>query len=104
MCMESNKVNRAFEDPVLLNDKRVLQNLLSAEDKYVPPSMLFQLCSDGHKTVHEENGVGMDGRGKEMLLHLSQAFCFFFLRKYCFFVTEKCTSIWISGTSVEFDV
>ncbi|KAL8624954.1 hypothetical protein ACOMHN_039841 [Nucella lapillus] len=41
VCMESNKVNRAFEDPVLLNDERVLKNLLSAEDKYVPPACYF---------------------------------------------------------------
>lgn len=41
VCMESNKVNRAFEDPVLLDDHRVLQNLLSAEDKYVPPACYF---------------------------------------------------------------
>lgn len=41
VCMESSRVNRAFEDPVLLNDKRVLQNLLSAEDKYVPPACYF---------------------------------------------------------------
>jgi len=39
--METTRVNRAFEDPVLLNDKRVLQNLLSAEDKYVPPACYF---------------------------------------------------------------
>lgn len=41
VCMESNKVNRAYEDPVLLNDERVLQNLMSAEDKYVPPACYF---------------------------------------------------------------
>lgn len=64
--------------------------------------MLFQLCSDGHKAVHEENGVGMDGRGKETLLHISHAFAFF-SSKTLLFVTEKGTRIWISGTSVEFD-
>lgn len=37
----SHKVNRAFEDPVLLKDNRVLQNLLLTEDKYVPPACYF---------------------------------------------------------------
>ncbi|XP_076444932.1 G1/S-specific cyclin-D2-like [Babylonia areolata] len=41
ICMESNRVTRAFEDPVLLHDIRVLKNLLEAEEKYVPQSSYF---------------------------------------------------------------
>ncbi|KAL8596517.1 hypothetical protein ACOMHN_022260 [Nucella lapillus] len=41
ICMESNRVTRAFEDPVLLEDDRVLTNLLEAEEKYVPQSSYF---------------------------------------------------------------
>lgn len=43
VCMESSvgRVNRAFDDPVLLNDPRVLDNLMMAEDKYVPTSCYF---------------------------------------------------------------
>lgn len=42
LCLESGVVNRAYEDPVLLKDNRVLQNLLSTEDRYVPTTCYFK--------------------------------------------------------------
>nr|CAD7572594.1 unnamed protein product [Timema californicum] len=41
LCWETNVECRAFVDPVLLNDERVLQNLLSSEDRYSPSSSYF---------------------------------------------------------------
>lgn len=42
MCLESGtSIIRAFEDPVLLKDDRVVQNLLLTEDKYVPQASYF---------------------------------------------------------------
>ncbi|XP_072045600.1 G1/S-specific cyclin-D2-like [Amphiura filiformis] len=40
-CCEVETVTRAYPDPVLLNDERVLNNLLAAEDKYTPCSDYF---------------------------------------------------------------
>ena len=34
LCCEVDSTKRAYEDPVLLKDDRVLQNLLASEDKY----------------------------------------------------------------------
>lgn len=36
------QIRRAFEDPTLLNDDRVLNNLLSVEDRYLPSPSYFQ--------------------------------------------------------------
>ena len=35
------RINRAFEDPVLLQDDRVLQKLLEVEDRYLPNPHYF---------------------------------------------------------------
>ena len=35
LCGEVDTVKRAYEDPVLLEDDRVLHNLLTTEDKYL---------------------------------------------------------------------
>lgn len=43
-CCETDiggKSQRAIADPVLLNDKRVLANLLATEDKYLPHTCYF---------------------------------------------------------------
>lgn len=40
-CCEVETITRAYPDPVLLNDERVLNNLLAAEDKYTPCSDYF---------------------------------------------------------------
>ena len=42
-CTETESVKRSFEDPVLLKDDRVLQNLLATEDRY-PPSASYFKC------------------------------------------------------------
>lgn len=36
MCVEAEAPRRAYEDPVLIHDNRVLQNLLALEDRYQP--------------------------------------------------------------------
>lgn len=41
LCCEVETVTRAYPDPVLLNDERVLNNLLAAEDRYTPCSDYF---------------------------------------------------------------
>lgn len=42
MCCETASLRRAYEDPVLLKDDRVLHNLLATEDKYQPTSSYFK--------------------------------------------------------------
>lgn len=41
LCCETGYECRAYADPVLLNDERVLQNLLSTEERYSPSSSYF---------------------------------------------------------------
>ncbi|XP_046568014.1 G1/S-specific cyclin-D2-like [Haliotis rubra] len=41
MCCEADSNPRAYEDPVLIKDKRVLKNLLDTEDRYVPHISYF---------------------------------------------------------------
>ena len=36
------EVKKAFQDRTLLNDERVLENLLTNEDKYLPSSSYFK--------------------------------------------------------------
>lgn len=42
LCCETEHECRAYTDPVLLNDERVLQNLLDREERYCPSSSYFQ--------------------------------------------------------------
>ncbi|XP_023701650.1 G1/S-specific cyclin-D2 [Cryptotermes secundus] len=42
LCCETECECRAYPDPVLLNDERVLQNLLNTEDRYCPSSSYFE--------------------------------------------------------------
>jgi hypothetical protein len=42
LCWESECECRAYADPVLLNDERVLQNLLDREERYCPSSSYFE--------------------------------------------------------------
>lgn len=42
MCAESEAPRRAYEDPVLIQDDRVLQNLLALEDRYMPNPAYFK--------------------------------------------------------------
>ena len=42
LCCESESVTRAYEDPVLLEDSRVFENLLVLEDRYVLSSCYFK--------------------------------------------------------------
>jgi len=41
LCLESGRECRAAVDPVLLDDDRVLQNLLGMEDRYMVSSNIF---------------------------------------------------------------
>lgn len=44
LCCESEfgHIRRAYEDPILLRDDRVLQNLLKTEDRYLPSQNYFK--------------------------------------------------------------
>lgn len=42
LCCETDNVTRAYEDPVLLEDSRVFENLLVLEDRYVLSSCYFK--------------------------------------------------------------
>lgn len=42
LCCETECECRAYPDPVLLNDERVLQNLLDREERYCPSSSYFE--------------------------------------------------------------
>lgn len=42
MCVEAEAPRRAYEDPVLIHDNRVLQNLLALEDRYQPNPAYFK--------------------------------------------------------------
>ncbi|NP_001158492.1 cyclin D isoform X1 [Saccoglossus kowalevskii] len=46
LCFEVDQIKRAYEDPVLLKDNRVLENLLSSEDKYTPSFGYFKWQTD----------------------------------------------------------
>jgi cyclin D2 len=43
LCAEGDCCRRAFEDPVLLKDDRVLQNLLIVEERYLPSPSYFKI-------------------------------------------------------------
>lgn len=42
MCVETEQPRRAYEDPVLIQDNRVLQNMLALEDRYQPNPAYFK--------------------------------------------------------------
>ncbi|XP_069101355.1 G1/S-specific cyclin-D2-like [Argopecten irradians] len=42
MCCETEQLRRAYKDPVLLEDDRVLNNLLITEDRYQPSPTYFK--------------------------------------------------------------
>lgn len=44
LCCETTESNecRAYPDPALLGDERVLQNLLKTEERYAPSSSYFE--------------------------------------------------------------
>ncbi|CAD5115309.1 DgyrCDS4297 [Dimorphilus gyrociliatus] len=46
MCMEAEEERRAFPDPVLLKDERVMERLLKSEDRYLPSHPPFQFQKD----------------------------------------------------------
>lgn len=52
LCLESGRECRAAVDPVLLEDDRVLQNLLGMEDRYLVNSKLFD-CVQGNDITPE---------------------------------------------------
>lgn len=41
-CETTENENRAYADPALLGDERVLQNLLKTEERYAPSSSYFE--------------------------------------------------------------
>lgn len=48
-CFESENVIRAYEDPVLIEDSRVFENLLVIEDRYVIASNYFKCMQNDLK-------------------------------------------------------
>lgn len=49
LCHEAPRVPTSYKDPVLLNDDRVLQNLLATEDRYLPSGKYFDVIQDDIK-------------------------------------------------------
>lgn len=43
LCCEGPRVRYAYQDPVLLRDDRVLRNLLTCDDKYIPSCRYFNI-------------------------------------------------------------
>ena len=43
LCCEGPRIRYAYQDPVLLQDDRVLRNLLTCEDKYIPSCRYFNI-------------------------------------------------------------
>lgn len=43
LCCEGPRVRYAYQDPTLLRDDRVLRNLLTCEDKYIPTCRYFNI-------------------------------------------------------------
>lgn len=41
LCLETDSVPRSFPDKTILNDKRVMENLLAAEEPYILASDYF---------------------------------------------------------------
>ena len=101
MCMESNRVNRAFEDPVLLNDDRVLQNLLSAEEKYVPPACYFNCVQTDIKPFMRKMVSEWMAEVRNRL-HLPHSFVVFTLKNF-FFPVESSLRMRRNGTRIKFD-
>jgi len=54
LCNEVDCIKRAYEDPVLLKDRRVLHNLLATEEKYLPsPSYFKCVQTDIHPNMRK---------------------------------------------------
>ncbi|XP_029639855.1 G1/S-specific cyclin-D2 isoform X2 [Octopus sinensis] len=49
ICCETDTLRRAYEDPNLIDDDRVLQNLLSTEERYQPSANYFTCVQDDLK-------------------------------------------------------
>lgn len=49
LCHEPPRVPTSYKDPVLLNDDRVLQNLLATEDRYLPSGNYFDVIQQDIK-------------------------------------------------------
>ena len=43
LCCEGHRLNHGYKDPVLLEDDRVLKNLLACEEKYLPSCCYFKI-------------------------------------------------------------
>lgn len=77
MCCEAESLKRAYEDPVLLKDDRVLHNLLATEDKYQPSASYF-------KCVQTDVKPYMRKMVAEWMLEVGIAF--YFIPKCCYFI------------------
>ena len=75
VCPEVDMIKRAFHDPVLLRDGRVLRNLLATEDKYQPSPSYFDCVQTDIKSYMRKMVAAW-------MLEVSQGFI------------GKCQSIW----------
>lgn len=46
LCCEGPRVRYAYQDPVLLRDDRVLENLLTTEESYIPNCGYFSIVQE----------------------------------------------------------
>lgn len=46
LCCEGPRINHGYQDPVLLEDDRVLKNLLACEEKYLPSCCYFKIIQN----------------------------------------------------------
>lgn len=46
LCCEGPRINHGYADPVLLEDDRVLKNLLACEEKYLPSCCYFKIIQN----------------------------------------------------------
>ena len=83
LCCEVDCVKRAYEDPVLLQDDRVLQNLLTIEDKYLASANYY-------KCVQTEIEPFMRKMVSNWMLQVS-------FRRYCVGRVLRCDSAHLTG-------
>lgn len=78
LCCESETECRAYPDPVLLNDERVLQNLLKTEERYTPSCPYFE-CGQRELTPQMRKIVAEWMLEVSTLTLTAQFFLFYFL-------------------------
>jgi hypothetical protein len=105
MCMESasGRVKRAYDDPVLLKDHRVLANLIMAEDKYVPASCYFNCVQTDIKPFMRKKVSEWMAQVSTLVSTLHPLFTFdYFLSKFLINFIPNCIKVKINGSRLVF--